>query len=180
MKAQLLTGLALGALLPGAAAAQDGNVNVPQSLLDEVNAIFPERNNSGAQFLSDEYSPNFEVVDPTEVEITFIWEGAGYRNTLGYFTYTENGNGNVNIVSSNLIIPNASFPNAGTIASGDTFMLRDESGNVRTFQTGEKVGFFLIADGWRTEDSVQDWDASAVEIPSKNPKKNQCQPARQF
>ncbi|MEM7309593.1 MAG: LruC domain-containing protein [Planctomycetota bacterium] len=156
---------------PAPLAAQDGTATVPTEVFDLINATVPERDNSGSAYISSDFTPNMEVIGDTEIRVTFLWEGAGYRNTLGYFTYSESG-GEYTILSSNLIIPNASFPGAGTAVSGDFYDLRDENGAVRTFTAGEKVGFFVVADGWSTEPLVQSWDPTAVAIPTTDPTEN--------
>ena len=154
---------------PPVAMAQDGFVSIPQSVMNTIGTLLPETSNAGAAYISQTYSPNIEVKDLASISVTFVWEGAGYRNSLGYFTYEEQPDGSVDILSSNLLIPDASFPSVGSAVIGDTYDLRDETGAVRFFQPGEKVGFFVVADGWNREPLIKAWDPAAVAIPSNDP-----------
>ena len=99
--------------------------------------------------------------------MTFIHEGAGYRNAVGYYTFTEGTfydmiKADVDTDNSGIVsleefsrIPGIEigwvFPNAsevddhgGILEAGDSYIL----GNGRIFPAGTKIGFFLIADGW--------------------------------
>lgn len=152
--------------------AQDRLEPVPNSVLSLIGGVLPERSNAGAAFLSDSYTANLAVDQSCTIEITLLWEGAGYRNSLGYFTYTGDLAGNVSVTSSNLIEPNCSFPGAGSMASGDTYVLRGASGDVRVFAPGERVGFFLIADGHRRSPEVAAWVPNYPDVPSQSPAAN--------
>ena len=161
----------LGALCATAAQAQDRLVNVPSGVLNPIVDVLPERNNAGSAFLGSGFSANLAITQDTEVSLTFIHEGAGFRNSLGYFTYSET-NGDYTILSSNLIIADASLPPQGSLQAGDTWDLRDAAGAIRTFTAGEKIGFFVIANGWNAESRVRNFDATAVEIPTNNGRLN--------
>ncbi|MHC4377025.1 MAG: LruC domain-containing protein [Planctomycetota bacterium] len=166
-----LAGVALG-LLVNPLAAQDTFNPVPQSVVDTIGYLLPEKSNAGAAFLSESYSPNLVISELANVEVTFLWEGAGYRNSLGWFTYADNPDGSVEILSSSLLIPDASFPPQGNTFSGDTFFLKNPDGTQRLFEPGEKVAFFLVADGWNMEPLIQGWDAENPQIPSSEPAEN--------
>ncbi|MHC5011965.1 MAG: LruC domain-containing protein [Planctomycetota bacterium] len=150
-------------------------VDVPPSLLDTVGDILPERSHAGAAYVSETYSPNLLVSDACQVFVTFVWEGAGYRNSLGYFTFRDEPDGSVTILSRGIIWDDVSFPSQGSMTTGDTTVLRDENGDPRTFASGEKVGFFVVADGYNTEPLIRDWaagDASPA-IPAATPAGNE-------
>ncbi len=159
-------------LMASPLAAQDTFHPVPQSVVDTIGYLLPEQSNAGAAFLSESYSPNLVVSELATVEVTFLWEGAGYRNTLGWFTYADQPDGSVEILSSSLLIPDASFAPQGDTHSGDTFFLKNPDGSQRLFVPGEKIAFFLIADGWNMEPAVHAWDESSPPIPSSDPALN--------
>ncbi|MFN3826456.1 MAG: type I secretion C-terminal target domain-containing protein [Micavibrio sp.] len=77
------------------------------------------------------------VSEPTTGTITFRSEGAGYNNTIGMFTYGPDGT----IVASEVLIPNG---NATTFGNSYDFSVA----------AGQTVGFFLIANGYSTNPSV--------------------------
>ena len=172
MQKLLTLASACGLALAGPAAAQDRTIAMPSAVLDPIVDVLPERGNAGAAFLSDGFSPNLEILSDTQVSITFVHEGAGFRNSLGYFTYREEPNGTYTILSSNLIIADASLPPQGSLQSGDTWDLRDENGQIRTFSSGDNIGFFVVANGWNAESRVRNFDASAVEIPRNDGRLN--------
>ena len=57
------------------------------SLEELVNQSLPESNNVDANFLNPNYDPNLRFTEDASVSLSFISEGAGYRNSLGYFTF---------------------------------------------------------------------------------------------
>jgi LruC domain-containing protein len=177
---RLLFTLAI-ASIPSVARAQerqfiDSFVAVPSSVLGVVAEVLPESRAVGTSFLSSAYDPNLVFTAPANVTLTFVHEGAGYRNALGYFTYTTDG-ATISILDRQLVFPNASFADpkkgwgGGTLVSGDTVTLRDASGAIRTFQPGERVGLFLVADGW-SGSSVKGWNGINPSLPSTSASSN--------
>lgn len=179
MRAAFLV-LALGAsplLLAGDAGrrptpAPDGYTSVPSEVLDAVHTLLPEMNNSGAAYVSDSYDANLLITEDATVDIVFVSEGAGYRNAIGYFTYEENADGSVTVLDRQILWPNLSFPPQGSLQTGDTLTLKDENGVIRTFHAGERIGFWLVADGWGTEPEIWNFDPSTSTIPSSDPSTN--------
>ena len=161
-----MTSPTLAALLLAACPPQDSYLNVPSSLMNEIGQVLPERSNAGAGFVTDTYSPNIIVSAPATLQVVFLWEGAGYRNSLGYFTYEELPDGSVTILDSDLLIADASFPSAGNAQTGDVYDLRAPDGTPRVFQSGERVGFFVVADGWNREPRIRNWSSETTGIPS--------------
>jgi len=145
----------------------DGFSALPASVLAQVGELLPEVSNTDAAFLSDSFSPNLVLQEDATVSVTFVHEGAGYQNTLGYFTYTEEP---FTIVDRQLIYPNVSFP---VLQSGDVSTLRDANGDVRQFAAGTRIGFFLVADGYANSKEIKKkWKPDTTEIPSTDPAEN--------
>ncbi len=92
-RSQLGGAVACLLLAPVAANAQTGApddlsfLSVSQPILDTVDRQLPERSAIGADFLDSAYSPNLYFSEDAQIGITFVSEGAGYRNAIGYFTY---------------------------------------------------------------------------------------------
>lgn len=168
---------ALSMLTANLASAQadprdSGFVDVPPEVIETVGRLLPERSNAGASFVSDLYSPNLLVTEPAQVYVTFVWEGAGYRNSFGYFTYQEEADGHITILSRDLVFPDASLPPQGKLATGVTATLRDASGKPRIFQPGDKIGFFVVADGWSRDPRIRSWSFDKAAIPGESPLDN--------
>ena len=156
--------------------AQDFTVSVPNRVRKQIGRVLPERSNAGAAFMSEIYATNLVFSAPATARIIFIREAAGYQNTLGYFTYTDNLDGSVTINSADLLIANATQPSV--VDRGDGFDLKDAGGSVRTFNAGEKLGFFIIADGNRQASTIInnwtfDYSDGTGTIPSPFPSVNE-------
>lgn len=119
----------------------DGLLNFVDLTLPEQMAL-PE----GNPYLNDSVQLNTVITDTSDVYLTFVNEGADWRNSLGFYTY-EHGNPPNNfcdIDSFVVIFPNASLNDA--LDDGDKVYLGK-------FNPGIVIGYFLIARGWE-KDSV--------------------------
>lgn len=164
------------AFAAGVAVAQDFTVNVPNKVRRQIGRVLPERSNAMAAYMSPSYSSNLVFSAASTARIIFIREGAGYQNSLGYFTYTDNPDGTITINSADLLIANATEPSA--VQRGDGFELKDSGGSVRTFAAGEKLGFFILADGNRQATAiVNGWTYNFSDglgtVPSSDPAVNE-------
>lgn len=150
-------------------------IAVPTSVINFLGTVFPEQSAVGTSYLSPTFDPNLLVTEKATVSVTFLWEGAGYKNSFGYFTYTLDG-GSIQIVDRQLVFPNASFADpskgwgGGQLATGDTVTLRDASGAVRVFPVGTRIGFFIVSNGWSS--TLPWWDAASPAVPSLSPATN--------
>ena len=118
------------------------------TLLPNIYAnVLPERQN--AMTAHPEYFTNtvknIVIKEKTELSLTFVDEGAGYKNVLGYYTYQEgNKPTNVEEVDKIVIFPNASAERSGgELVRGNTMRLLGD------FEEGTVISFFVIANGWR-------------------------------
>ena len=115
-------------------------------LLNIYNYALPENQNAMVahpEFFENEVT-DIQVIEETELYLTFIDEGAGYKNVLGYYTY-EAGNmpASADELDKIVIFPNASAQGSGgQLVPGNTMRL------LGIFEPGTVVGFFLIANGW--------------------------------
>ncbi|WP_135078814.1 DUF4114 domain-containing protein [Terasakiella sp. SH-1] len=121
------------------------HVELEDGLLSSIQTALPERSNVDMDFLNPSYDPTIRFSQDTQVGVTFIDEGAGYRNSLGYFTFNDNtfdnlsfgdidtnNNGmvtigelsNLNGVNTGMIFNNASKAGGGgNLRAGDTVVL---------------------------------------------------------
>ncbi len=118
-----------------------------ETLADDIIEMFPETEDAtiAHPYLFDgENELRIITNKQTDVWIQFIWEGAGWTNTFGYYTY-ELGNEpqSVNDIEKNVIFPNASMAGSGgNLNQGDMVFL----GN---FPANTVIGFYLTAKGWQ-------------------------------
>lgn len=103
-------------------------------LLTRISTALPEGTSRYNQRLSNHFfdnvdQANIQVVDNANVWVTFLSEGAGVNNTMGYYYYpTNNPPANAAAISKKLIV----FPNASTNAN-------DGSGTNGDLTNGTKV-----------------------------------------
>ncbi|MEI6434125.1 MAG: LruC domain-containing protein [Bacteroidota bacterium] len=124
------------------------NDPIDASMLSDINATMPEYialPTSHPQYFQSGLERNLVLDDACDVWVTFVHEGAGYRNVLGYYKYnTNNPPATVaDIDTCHVIFPNVSFSGSGGgLASGNRVYLG-------AFPPGTEIAWVLIADGFR-------------------------------
>ena len=127
---------------------------VPQSVLNTINNSLPESQPVpvyNPQYIADGVSANTELLSTADVWVTFVHEGAGYRNALGFYTYNTNTPPTTSddIDNYQIVYPNVSFQGSGGgLNTGNKVYLGQ-------FPPNTSIGYFLIPDGW---------DAGAQEV----------------
>lgn len=125
-----------------------GSTNVGDYLLNE--AINHEGQPINASLVNGVDPANLTLSVATDVNVTFVSEGAGYHNIAGVYTFDDNGNiedGSLKFIwldaSSvyNAGPPLQNFPVSGPDIPQSTTV---DLGN---YNAGSKLGFFLIANG---------------------------------
>ncbi len=126
---------------------------IEASLLSYVNASLPEGSpltTTHPEYLTSTAVQTINVTAKSDVWVTFVSEGAGYRNALGYYTYktgtppsaATGGTILGGIDKVTYIFPNASaYGSGGGLVSGDKVKLG-------TFEAGTSIAFVLFQDAW--------------------------------
>ncbi|WP_345213141.1 LruC domain-containing protein [Mucilaginibacter gynuensis] len=126
---------------------------IDASLLSYVNASLPEGTpltTSHPEYLSSSAVATINVTAKSDVWITFVSEGAGFLNSLGYYTYkttdppTLSTGGTLlgGIDKVTYVFPNASALNSGgALKSGDKVKLG-------TFESGTSIAFVILQNAW--------------------------------
>lgn len=120
---------------------------IEQNLLDDVNASLPERSKvpeANPHFLSNSSESSMVLTDLADVWVTFVSEGAGYRNALGYYSYPvgEEPASVDDITAHNIIFPNVSMVgSSGGLVPGDRVLLG-------RFQPNTVISWFVVSNGW--------------------------------
>lgn len=135
--------------------AFDRRVKPEAELLDRIAWALPEsvdvrRNNPG--LIADDAQSNVCLKAEADIRVTFVHEGAGYKNAFGYYAFREEAPPPDRLhVEETIVFPNASFSNSGGssagLRSGDTLYLG-------RFQAGTWLGFVVVADGFDTKTGV--------------------------
>ncbi len=95
------------------------------------------------QYILGGFDADIKITAQAEVWVTFVQEGAGYRNTLGFYTYTEGTAENKPADADITII----FPNVSAQNSGGG-LLAGNKVKLGSFEPGTRIGWVLIANGW--------------------------------
>jgi len=124
------------------------DVEVCSTLLPNIYAnVLPEREN--AMELHPEFFDNpiknITVTEETELYLTFIDEGAGFKNVHGYYTYQEGDVPTSEEQLDKIVI----FPNASAQGSGGQLVRGNTMRLLGSFEPGTVISFFVIANGWR-------------------------------
>lgn len=128
------------------------------SLINDISVSLPE--GRPVPTYSPEYlnglDMNTVINDNADVWVTFVHEGAGYRNVLGYFSFdSENPPSSFDDIDSlNIVFPNVSFAGSGGgLYMGDKVYLG-------RFDAGTSIAWFLMPNAWnwrnRNINSVED------------------------
>lgn len=126
---------------------------------------------------------DLHIVDKdTTLQIIYMDEGAGYRNSIGYFVYeTERPPQSIEEVGTIIIVfaNGSGLYKGGSLVAGDTVQLPSEGtiveGNFEptsyVFRPGQSIGWVLIANGW-TGSSVNDKQPIYFSNSALNPEKS--------
>lgn len=148
-----------------------GDQTINSSTLQTINASLPEGialpdNPKLKNYIARGAASNLVMEQSGQVWMTFIHEGAGYRNSVGYYLYdAANPPSSVHDIKNRMVIayPNASFTNAGGgLSTGKRVQLRyyDPTQPTAqqwsdTFPAGTGIGWFLVANGWNGTSVVE-------------------------
>lgn len=122
---------------------------ISPEVLSYVNTSLPESKavpSYHPEYLSSSATTNLNIEKTADVWITFVHEGAGYLNSLGFYTYPTSRPPQTlaDIDSIKVTIPNASLlGSSGTMRSGDKIYLG-------RFAPGVSIGFVLFQNAWNS------------------------------
>jgi LruC domain-containing protein len=126
---------------------------VSTSLLDDLNATLPSGQsvpNNNPQYLATSNEFDIAIDAMSDVWMTFLSEGAGYKNSLAYFVY-DTGNPPVtesDIDSIFILLPNASLAGAGgNLNAGDKVFLG-------TFPAGKTISWVLLQNAYSSSSNT--------------------------
>jgi LruC domain-containing protein len=121
--------------------------SLPTDFTGRIAVMLPEkvdiRSNTQIALSSDDQT-NLTLSQDADVWVTFINEGAGFSNSMGFFTFDPANPPRtpLEVADEQIILPNASVPPLAKAAGqGATVSL----GRV---PAGRGIGFFVVANGW--------------------------------
>ena len=141
--------------------------------MNDVNAALPENApvpSAHPQYLAVGNSVDLNLQDSADVWVTFVHEGAGYRNVLGYYVYeTANPPQTKNDIDSvRIIFPNVSYSGSGGgLTSGNKVYLG-------AYGASKSIGWVLLRNAW-SNGSVNTSAQKFYSEPSFNPESSPSQ-----
>ncbi len=127
---------------------------VTGEMIQAINLALPEWSDiriSHPDYIASDERSRVVLTEEADVWVTFLHEGAGYRNVLGCFFYDPTDPpSSSDDIDHEILFPNASFLNSGGgLETGDTIYLG-------TRPAGSAIGFWLRANAWNGS-GVNDW-----------------------
>lgn len=124
------------------------------TLMEAITLLFPESQNAmnnHPYLFEDGAVLNVTTEEETEVFLKFVWEGAGWKNTLGYYSYpADNPPASFEELEKHVLFPNTSMVGSGGgLEPGDMVQLGTEP-----FPANTVIGFYLVAKGWGNGEMV--------------------------
>lgn len=165
------------AFIPGITYTSQGlpsprtNVPLEAEFMSRVNQSLPEYlalGDSHPEYLDPANQQSLKIDEPAQVWITFVHEGASYKNALGFHSYASDNppQTTAQVGTRTLILPNASLQgDGGQMNPGDTVYLGQ-------FDAGNTLSWFLVANGFTAGGSGTNVSTTApvyYSIPALNP-----------
>ncbi|HIG73624.1 MAG TPA: LruC domain-containing protein [Bacteroidetes bacterium] len=125
----------------------EGTDSIDAGLLATLNASLPENSRvpeDHPEYLAEGNETDAILTEEADVWVTFVHEGAGWRNALGFYTYDPAAPpaSPAEIDTKTLVFPNVSFAGSGGgLHSGDRV-------HIGRFPAGTAIGWFLVSNGW--------------------------------
>ena len=122
------------------------------SLMSQIDASLPNGIPVKNKYIATEIPSDLKITSLADVWITFVHEGADYRNTLAYYTYpTGNPPTNENqINNANVIFPNCSLIGG----NGQGNMISGDKVKIGRFPAGTSIGFVLLQNAYQGNGAI--------------------------
>lgn len=120
---------------------------ISSTLLAQINTALPSGRAvpSNSPLLAENGIRVIKVTQLAEVFVTFVSEGASYKNALFYYTYNENNPpASLEAISNYTVV----FPNTSFSGSGGG-LLPGHKVKLGVFPAGTVIGYGIAANGWK-------------------------------
>lgn len=113
------------------------------TLYARILELFPENVEITEKVLfSDSAQKKVALIEASEVYVTYLAEGAGYRNSVAWYSYNKSSPpSSPDQIKLNVLFPDVS---SDILHPGDRLKLQDDK-----FPAGTVIGFVLIINGWQ-------------------------------
>ncbi|MAW94689.1 MULTISPECIES: DUF4114 domain-containing protein [unclassified Leeuwenhoekiella] len=132
------------------------NDEISTSTLELISNSLPESfpvPTYNPHYISSGYDTDILVYEDADVYVTFVAEGAGYKNVLGFYTYDlENPKDRAPYDHEITIV----FPNVSAKGSGGGLIAGNKV-KLGRFKAGTGIGWVLLANGWKSQVTWGQW-----------------------
>jgi len=138
----------------------EADASVSDALWAKISSALPESRDIrlvNPDYITDDDGANITLIEEGELFVTFLHEGAGYKNSIGYFTYTGDHPTSRDEIQEIILLPNTSYNHHGGSENG---LYSGNRINLGTFPVGTKIGFVVSADGWDGSHGVRHLQSS--------------------
>jgi len=155
-----------GQILPTLAAPDTLTDDFLTSIANSVPEQYPVGINNPS--LLAEGSTSLHLIEAGDVWMTFVNEGAGFKNTIGIFIYDDQ---NVPSTTSDIDTIWTAFENFSALYSGGGLLPGDKI-YIGSYPAGTYIGFALIANGYNSNLTNFKTNNTYYSIPALNPESN--------
>lgn len=126
----------------------DGTTAIPSTLLADLNASLPESTDVSSvhpDYMGSAAVTTVNMVKKSDIYITFLHEGADFKNSLAYYIYNTNTppQSVSDIKNATYVFPNASTGGLlNALYTGDRVKIED-------VPEGKSIGFILLQNAWK-------------------------------
>jgi len=127
--------------------------NLEEDFLNRIDASLPENYpvpSYNPDYISTSAETNIVLQQEADIWVTFVAEGAGYKNTLGYYLFDPSLPPSTVPEASDI---NIIFPNVSLLNSGGGLLPGDKV-HLGSFPQGTGIGWVLIANGWDEQQQI--------------------------
>lgn len=133
-------------------------------LKQAINSSLPESLNIDSNIVASSWvNPGLvtsvSILDSCTIDLTFVYEGAGFVNSMGYYVYpTNQPPSSIANIQKFVAFPNVSLPGSGgNLAAGSKIKLKyfDGTAYTDTFPGGLTIGWVIFANGYSGSPNYQ-------------------------
>ncbi|MGY4384232.1 LruC domain-containing protein [Pedobacter sp. UYP24] len=139
------------------------------ALKEKIDNSLPESHYVNQKYIATEAPANLTITALADVWITFVHEGADYRNSFGYYTYPT---GHPPLTDSEIDSIHMIFPNASLKGHrGEGNMIRGDKVKIGRFPAGVSIGFALFQNAYNNDNTISTSNTTFYSNEDLNPEK---------
>ncbi|PWJ44847.1 LruC domain-containing protein [Sediminitomix flava] len=142
--------------------------------IGDVNASFPESRpvpTYNPEYIADGNETDIVLNDDAEVFITYVAEGAGYKNVLGFYKYRV---GFAPQTAAEIDTIFVAFPNISNAGAGGN-LIPGNKVKLGEFEAGTAIGWVLLQNAWKGSNGISTSANRFYSEPSFNPEDSKNQ-----